>query len=108
MGLKLLAVKGGPGCDGEIEFLERLMDQLGFRETHPPETHADGLRNWDWSIDRQTHNGGFTNYVVSLTQYPDLSRAFALPQTFAVRKTEAHCPNLRKCAVISCPVFDKD
>jgi len=115
--LRLLAVKGGPGCDGEIEFLTLLMPLLGFRRQDgikeptvgkPIRRECDGGNfvrlNWYWKINRP----GAEPMAVFLDQFRTVEMCEHMDVHLNCRESESVAPNLKRVAVISCPVFDAD
>jgi len=115
--LRLLAVKGGPGCDGEIEFLTLLMPLLGFQRKDGIKEPRVGKpirreddegnivrRNWYWQIDRP----GAEPMAVFLDQFRTVEMCEHLDIHLNCKESQSAAPNLKRVAIISCPVFDAD
>lgn len=113
--LQLLSVKGGPNTDCEIRFVEEAMRLMGFtpkrfRVCCDRFTNSDGKYLpclwWQWTIERE----GAEEYKVNLYQYDSIQQANPEYTAFDLRAMEedAKSPSLRRVAVISMPLTDKN
>lgn len=112
--IRLLAVKGGPGTDGEVEFLELLMPELGFTVvSHQKQLQTPNQQRtacslfaavyWEWTISRARGMA----LVVTLTQYQKVEYFDNMEQALIVSKEHSQAPNLLRVAVVSCPLKDE-
>ena len=105
--LTLLAIKGGDACDCEIKFIEALMEELGAEVRKFREVSKDGqCIEWTWWLKRK----GAEVCTVTLTQYQKVEYATVeqLQVDFLPQKASMHAPNLRRVAIVSAPVKDKE
>ena len=105
--LNLLAIKGGDFCDCEIKFIEALMEELGAEVVTFREESGDGKYiEWRWLLERK----GAGRCGVYLCQYQKVEDATVglLQNDFMPLKANTHAPNLRRVAVVSAPVVDKE
>ena len=105
--LTLLAIKGGDACDCEIKFIEALMEELGAEVNTFREVLDDGKYiMWIWDLERK----GAGRCMVNLYQYQKVEHADVgmLRKDFLPMKDLTHAPDLRRVAVVSAPVVDKE
>ena len=105
--LNLLAIKGGDACDCEIKFIEALMEELGAQVKVFRKVSENGERiEWCWFLERK----GGSICMVRLTQYQKVEYADVpmLQRDFLPVKAYTHAPNLKRVAVVSAPVVDKE
>ena len=105
--LRLLAIKGGAACDCEIKFIEALMEELGAEVEEFRQVEDNGERiDWCWYLKRK----GADTCIVNLTQFQKVEYATVpmLQDDFLPQKAFTHAPNLRRVAVVSAPVVDKE
>jgi len=100
----MFAVKGGPACDCEIQFIEIFMELLGAEVFAKAADRGTDLL-WQWNVKRD----GAGDCLVSLFQYKTVEDASAdsLKEGFLADKDYARAPNLSRCAVVSAPVTDE-
>ena len=100
----MFAVKGGPACDCEIQFIVNFMELLGAEVVIKA---ADGGKflMWQWKVKRY----GAGDCLVRLIQYKTVEDAtvHSLKVGFLATKNYTHAPNLIRCAVVSAPVTDQ-
>ena len=105
--LTLLAIKGGDACDCEIKFIEALMEELGAQVDKFREVSDDGEDiRWCWWLQRKGAkplHGGLHQY-----QKVEYATVGMLQNSFLPDKALTHAPNLRRVAVVSAPVVDKE
>lgn len=113
--LRLVAVKGGPATEGEIEFLELLLPELGFIEESKRVQQFDSSGrlvwlSWQWRISREVEDSEHRRSAplrVTLHQFQEVTDSKHLDQFFSAKRDHAETPNLMRVAVISCPLKDK-
>lgn len=106
--LLMLAVKGGPACDAEIDFIEMVMPRLGFtvietRSSIPVDAATSYF--WEWSLERAPPAA---RYTVRLQQFLTVEKVTALDQTFASWDSTSQVPDLKRVGIVSSPVAHKD
>lgn len=99
------AVKGGPACDCEIDFINALLPAIGFTAIGPSiRNHPLGYTRYTWCIGRPGADR-FTVYV-QVWDRPENIEAGALRADFHPRESQSVVPNLVRVAVVSSPVTD--
>ena len=109
----LQSVKGGAATDCEINFIEEVMPLMGFtvaynhgkpafRTSASNWTGKAPFTEWRWEIQRP----GAKPFMVNLYQYQDADN---LPVEFVeifawAFQDQSKAPNLRRVAVVSCPL----
>merc|ERR1712061_567206 len=102
---RMFAIQGGEECEQEVRFIEEVMHALGFTTTAFRSSGTDVAENpytiWVWKLERPDAG----DFVVELAQYPQVDEVSVAQLGFALRaeETERHSPNLRRCAIVSCP-----
>jgi len=99
----MFAVKGGPACDCEIQFIVNFMELLGAKVIGKAVDKGKFLV-WGWKVKRD----GADDCDVYLKQYKTVEDASvaSLKTGFLARKDKTHAPNLKRCAVVSAPERD--
>ena len=100
---RMFAVRGGPACDCEIQFILNFMELLGAEVVVKAADTGEYLW-WQWKVKRD----GADDCVVQLVQFKTVEDASVdeLSQDFLPDKANTHAPMLKRCAVVSAPERD--
>jgi len=111
--LHLKAVKGGPETDMEIRTIEELMWLLGFTVVEDEDgaiwRHYNDVyhrTDWSWTIDRPNAHK-FTVWLNQSDTVEKVSQDF-VAWSFRPARENVFAPNLKRIAVVSCPLFGPD
>ena len=102
----MLAIKGGPACDCEVEFIVRLMDGLGAQVEKAAVPQANGkYLLWRWWLARPGPSAGVGRMMVSMYQYDRVehARPDLLESDFWASRDYVEAPRLARVAVVSAP-----
>eukprot|EP00040_Diaphanoeca_grandis_P024247 m.133064 g.133064 ORF g.133064 m.133064 type:complete len:232 (+) comp29650_c1_seq1:302-997(+) len=103
----LLAVKGGPASDKEIELIRVLLPHLGGIPGMVNEAEGSIGRKWTWQIKRSKTQ--LKNIYVSLRVYHKAeSVKLGLEKTVHPYEYMGERGNYRRVAVVSCPFLDRN
>lgn len=103
--LNLFAIKGGPATDAEIRFAEVVMPLLGFSVTQFRgwTGRRRSMLRWQWTLQRRDAAPfSVCLYQWLLADYVDVG---IIKDRLLPTRDTATVPNLRRCAVISSPLY---
>merc|ERR1712194_413629 len=104
--LLLSALKGGPGTNCEAAFIPLLMRLLGFTKVSGTGSSREHSLKLIWNMKRP----GAMDLRVSFFQYcsVDLVAPYNIAFMLKPEAAKSKAPNLKRMAVVSSPLHDKD